>query len=152
MEPAADNREPGTDRRRRRRFVVRERRSGFDRRRPQDRAPLAAALDASLVHLRDNPRSLIDVLALANLLSLLDLTLTLMLFELGASEANPVMGFFFAEGTLQAAAFKISLLAAASLGIWALRRRRVALLAALLFLAVYGVVVLYELAGLARLT
>lgn len=152
MEPPFDRRETGNDRRSKRRLVVRERRSGFERRRRQDRSPLAAALDSSLVHLRDNPRSLVDVLALANLLSLLDLTLTLMLFELGASEANPVMGFFFAEGTLQAAAFKIGLLAAASLGIWALRRRRVALLAALLFLTVYGVVVLYELAGLARLS
>ena len=138
-------------RRRRRRFVLRERRSGFDRRRLQGRAPLAVALDASLLHLRDNSRSLIDVLALANLLSLLDLVLTLMLFELGAREANPVMGYFFAAGTLEAAAFKIGLIAAASLGIWALRRRRTALLAALLILAVYGAVVLYELAGLARL-
>jgi len=151
MEPAATDSRTRTDRRRRSRFVLGERRSGFDRRRLQRRTPMAAALDASLVHLRDNPRSLIDVLALANLLSLLDLTLTLMLFRLGASEANPIMGYFFAAGTLQAAAFKGGLLAAASLGIWVLRGRRAALMAALLFVAVYGAVVLYELAVLARL-
>jgi hypothetical protein len=151
MEPAATDSRTRTDRRRRSRFVLGERRSGFDRRRRPRRTSMAAALDASLVHLRDNPRSLIDVLALANLLSLLDLTLTLMLFRLGAIEANPIMGYFFAAGTLQAAAFKCGLLGAASLGIWALRGRRAALLAALLFLAAYGAVVLYELAVLARL-
>jgi hypothetical protein len=37
------------------------------------------------------------------------------------------------------------------LRIWALRRRRAALTTAVFFVTVYGAVVLYELAGLARL-
>jgi hypothetical protein len=108
-------------------------------------------LDAALVHLRDNPRALIEVLFLANLLSVLDLMLTLILFREGAREANPFMGYLFANGVAQAAVVKIGIIAAASLGIWELRRRRPALATAIFLLVAYGAVVLYELVGLARL-
>jgi len=103
------------------------------------------------MHLRDNPRTLIEVLLLANLLSLLDLMLTLILLRNGALEANPFMGYLFANGVAQAAVVKLGIIAAASLGIWELRRRRPALKAAIFFLVAYGTVVLYELVGLARL-
>ncbi len=131
--------------------MLRERRSGFERRDSRQRTPLAAAIDSSLLHLRDNPLVLAEVLVLANLLSLLDLTLTLILLRQGASEANVVMSYFFAAGTAQAAIFKCGVVGAASLAIWGLRRRRPALSAALVFVAVYGAVVIYELIGLARL-
>ena len=140
----------GPDRRSARRFVFRDRRSGFERR-EQQRQSAIPGLDAALVHLRDNPRTLIEVLLLANLLSVLDLMLTLILFREGAGEANPFMGYLFANGVAQAAVVKIGIIAAASLGIWELRRRRPALATAIFFLVAYGAVVLYELFGLARL-
>jgi len=140
----------GPDRRRARRFVFRDQRSGFERREPQ-RQSVIPGIDAALVHLRDNPRTLIEVLLLANLLSVLDLMLTLILFREGAGEANPFMGYLFANGVAQAAVVKIGIIAAASLGIWELRRRRPALATAIFFLIAYGAVVLYELVGLARL-
>ena len=140
----------GPDRRSGRRFVFRDRRLGFERR-AQQRGSLIPGLDSALLHLRDNPRTLIEVLLLANLLSLLDLMLTLILLRNGALEANPFMGYLFANGVAQAAVVKLGIIAAASLGIWQLRRRRPALTAAIFFLVAYGAVVLYELVGLARL-
>jgi len=88
------------------------------------------------------------VLALANLLSLLDLGFTLIALRLGVAEANPFMRYFFEVSTTQAAVVKCGLVAAASIVIWALRRRRPALTTALFFLALYGAVVLYEIIGL----
>jgi hypothetical protein len=140
----------GPDRRCARRFVFKDRRSGFERR-SQHRGSLIPGLDSALLYLRDNPRKLGELLLLANLLSLLDLLLTMILFRQGAGEANPVMRYLFANGVAQAAVVKLGIIAAASLGIWELRRRRPALAAALFFLVAYGAVVLYELLGLARL-
>ena len=140
----------GPDRRRKRRFVLRDRRSGFERRALQRRSVIPG-LDAALIRLRDDPRALAEVLVLANLLSVLDLMLTLILFREGAGEANPFMGYLFANGVAQAAVVKTGIIAAASLGIWELRRRRPALTTAIFFLVAYGAVVLYELVGLARL-
>lgn len=148
MESAAPWRLRGRDRRRIRRFVLGERRSGFERRWTPRRAPFGAALDSSLVYLRDHRRALVAVLALANLLSLLDLGFTLIALRLGVAEANPFMRYFFEASATQATIVKCGLVAAASLGIWALRHRRPALTAALFFLALYGAVVLYEIVGL----
>ena len=142
----------GHDRRRSRRFVFCGRRSGFERRWTPRRAALGAALDWSLVHLRDHQHALVALLALANLLSLLDLGLTLIALRLGAAEANPFMRYFFAGSTTQAAVVKCGLVFVASLGIWELRRRRPALTVALFFPALYGAVVLYEIVGLAGMT
>src|SRR5665647_2339326 len=85
----------GYDRRRSRRSVFRGRRSGFERRWTPRRAPFGAALDWSLVHLRDHQHAVVALLALANLLSLLALGLTLIALRLGAVEANPFMRYFF---------------------------------------------------------
>jgi hypothetical protein len=128
-----------------------ERRSGFDRRQSLSRSRARAALDASLLRLREHPRALVGVLALANLLSLLDLALTRTLLRAGAAlEANPAMRYVLAGGAAQATFVKIAAVAAVSLAIWALRRHRAALAAAIFFVTVYGAVVLYELAGLAH--
>jgi hypothetical protein len=151
MDQVATRRKMTDDRRRGRRLVLKDRRCGFERRRRQYRTPLRAAWDSCLVYLRDNPLTLAGVLVLVNLLSLLDLRLTLILFRLGVTEANPVMRYFFAASVTQAAIVKAGLVAAATLSIWALRRRRVALTAAALALALFGAVVLYEVAGLAQL-
>jgi hypothetical protein len=139
------------DRRRVNRFVLWNRRSGFDRRQRPDRSQVGMALDSSLVYLRDHPPMLLGLLVLGNLLSLLDFWLTSVVLQLGAVEANPFMAYFFAADSTHAALVKFGLIIAASLGIWALRRRRVALLAALFFVALYAVVVLYEVAGLTHL-
>jgi len=139
------------DRREANRFVLWNRRLGFDRRQTAHRSPVGAALDVSLVYLRDHPLALIAVLALANLLSLLDLWLTTIVLRLGAVEANPLMQYFFDASPTQATLVKVGLIAASTLGLWALRRRRVALTVALFFLAVYAALVLYEIVGLTLL-
>lgn len=151
METVAAYRRLTEDRRRTRRFVLRDRRSGFERRRSQSRGRLGAALDGSLTYLRDHPRTLVEILALVNLLSLLDLGLTLILLRLGVTEANPVMRYLLAASATQAALVKAGIVAAATLAIWVMRRRRAVLKTALFVLGLYGAVVLYELAGLAQL-
>lgn len=151
-EPVTAPRLRGRDRRQRRRFVLRERRSGFERRWTPHRAPFGVALDVPLIYLRDHRRALVAMLALANLLSLFDLWLTSIALRLGAAEVNPFMRYFFEASATQAAAVKCGLIVAASLGIWALRRYRPALLTALFFPVAYGAVVLYEIVGLAWLT
>ena len=152
MEPAAVLRVRGSDRRRIRRFVVPERRSGFQRRWTPRRAPFGAALEASLVYVRDHRGALVAMLALANLLSLIDLWFTTIALRLGVAEANPFMRYFFEASVTQAEVVKCGLVVAASLGIWALRRYRVALMTAVFFPGVYGAVALYEIIGLTWLT
>lgn len=149
MESAAQLRARENDRRQMRRFVLWDRRLGFDRRRSSYRSPFGAALDGSLVYLRDHPSATVAVLAFANLLSLFDLWLTTIVLRLGAVEANPFMRYFFEASPAQAALVKVGLIGAASLGLWMLRRRRSALMATLFFLVVYAVLVLYEIVGLA---
>ena len=151
MESAAQLRSRSHDRRQANRFVLWNRRFGFDRRQTAHRSPVGAALDVSLWYLRDHPLALLAVLALANLLSLVDLWLTTIVLRLGAVEANPLMHYFFDASPTQAALVKVGLIAASTLGIWALRRRRSALTVALLFLAVYAAIVLYEIVGLTLL-
>ncbi|MCX6373554.1 MAG: DUF5658 family protein [Actinobacteria bacterium] len=129
--------------------MFRERRSGFQRRWTPHRAPFGAALEASLVYLRDHRGALVAMLALANLLSLIDLWFTSIALHLGVAEANPFMRYLFEANVTQAAIVKCGLVVAVSLGIWALRRYRVALMTALFFLGVYGAVAMYEIVGLA---
>ena len=140
----------GPDRRRARRFVVRERRTGFERR-SRRRPAAAAALDAILVYLRDNPATVAALLILANVLSLVDLALTHVSLDLGAAEANPVMRYFLDAGPAQAAIVKIGLVVVVSLVIWRFRRLRKGLELAVFLVALYGFVVIYELVGIGHL-
>lgn len=144
-------RTPGHDRRRKRRFVIVERRSGFDRRRSVGRSSLATALEAPVLRLRERPALLAELLLLVNLLSVLDLLLTLTVLRLGAVELNPVMAWLIELGTAPAAAGKIGLVLAATLGLWLLRRHRAALITTLGLLTVYCTLVAFELIGLVRL-
>lgn len=139
------------DRRRRRRLAVEERRSGFDRRRNVCRSPVAAALEAPVLRLRDDPRLLADVLVLINVLSALDLFITLMVLRLGAVELNPLMAYLFELGPAPATLFKVGLVVAATAGLWLLRRHRAALTTALGLALVYGTLVTFEVAGLLRM-
>jgi hypothetical protein len=140
------------ERRRRRGLSAAERRSGFDRRRTVCRSPMASALEAPLLRLRDDPSLLAALLVLVNLLSIVDLLLTLAVLRGGAVEVNPVMARLFEYGPGVAAFAKIGVVLPATLGLWLLRRHRAALTTSLVLAAVYGTLVTYELVGLVRLT
>ena len=134
----------GLERRQRRHFVFRERRSGFHRRRRLGQSMPSAALERLLIYLHENAGALLGVLVVANLLNLFDLIFTLHLLRLGATEGNPLMGQLLAVGPAQTAVVKLVVMAAVSGLIWFLRRYRLSLLAALFALGVYGSIVLYE--------
>jgi hypothetical protein len=144
-------RPPGPERRRKRSFFAVERRSGFDRRRNVCRSPVAAAVESRLVALREQPVLLAELLVLVNLLSVLDLLITISVLRMGAVELNPLMAWLIDLGTVPAATAKISMVLLATLGLWMLRRYRAALTTAVLLFAVYGSLVTFELLGLLRL-
>lgn len=142
----------GPDRRRVRRTVVlRERRSGFERRSCR-RSWLRVEIESSLVHLRDHPASLALLLLVGNLLSLMDLALTQVCFNLGGTEANPLMRHVLAAHPTCAAVVKVGLVAAISLVIWRFRRRRRIVGLVVYLVAFYCVIVVYELVNIARLS
>ncbi len=128
---------------------MKERRSGFDRRRSFGSSRLAAALEAPALRLRDQPALLPELLVLVNLFSLVDLLITLQLLRRGAVEINPIMAHLFESGAGPAAVAKIGVVLAATLGLWLLRRHRAALTTAIALVAVYGSLIAYELVGLA---
>lgn len=141
----------GPERRRATRFfVVRERRSGFERR-SRRRSRLAAELDTTLVYLRDHPATLAVLLILGNMLSLADLAFTQVSLSLGAAEANPLMRHVLAAHPAYAAVLKIGVVMALSLVIWRFRRRRRIVGLAVYLVAFYCLVVAYELVGVGRL-
>jgi hypothetical protein len=144
-------RPPSRGRRRRQRLTVQERRSGFDRRRNVCRSPVAAALEAPLLRLRDDPGLLAELLVLVNVLSALDLFITLTVLRLGAVELNPVMAYLLGLGPAPAALVKAGLVAAATAGLWVLRRHRAALTTALCLAVAYGALVAFEIAGMLRM-
>lgn len=131
-------------------LVIRERRSGFDRR-VRRRSRLAMELDATLIHLRDHPSTLMLLLILGNLLSLADLALTQVSLGLNAVEANPFMRHLLVDHSVYAAMVKVGVIVALSLVIWAFRRRRRIVGLAIYLAAFYCVIVAYELAGVVRL-
>lgn len=139
------------DRRRRRRLLVDERRSGFDRRRNLCRSTLGAALEAPVQRLRSDPVLLAELLVLINVLSIVDLFITLNVLRLGAIELNPVMAFLLDLGPLPATLAKIGVMVAATGGLWLLRRHRAALTTALVLLVTYGTLVTFEMVGMVRL-
>lgn len=137
----------GDRRRRRLNFVMRERRSGFDRRRP-DTWP-ARLQGRALACLRDEDRNVFALLAIANVLNVLDLLFTLRALAHGAEEANPIMRALFSFDPWAAGAVKVVLVLGVSLLIWRFRRYRLTLLAGVVLPLVFGLVFLYHLYGLA---
>jgi Domain of unknown function (DUF5658) len=136
------------DRRQRRRLITTERRSGVDRRRSVCRPPAAAAPGAPALRLRDRPARLVELLVLVNLLSVMDLLMTLEFLRLGAVEINPIMARLFESGPGTAAVAKVGVVLLATFGLWLLRRHRAALTTAVGLAAVYGSLVAFELVGL----
>ncbi len=134
------------DRRSRRTWVWRERRTGFDRRH-RSTSRVGSAWEGTLVFLRDNPLALVLLLALANLLSILDLAFTLRALEQGAIEVNPLMRTLIADDPAQAVIVKIALVAGVSVLVYLLRRYRSMLGVALLTLGLFAAIVAYHLFG-----
>ncbi|MHB9149581.1 MAG: DUF5658 family protein [Thermoleophilia bacterium] len=135
------------DRRRRRlNFVLHERRSGFDRRRPTTWP--ARLQERVLVHLRDEDRNVFTLLVIANVLNVLDFLFTLRALAHGAEEANPIMRALFSLDPATAGVVKVALVLGVSLLIWRFRRYRLTLLAGVMLPLVFGLVFLYHLYGL----
>jgi hypothetical protein len=136
-------------RRRLQQSVACERRTGADRR--SQRGPaIAARLGTFVDFLRERPDALFAVLALANLLSILDAMLTLALLPLGFVEVNPFMRELVYTDPVRATVVKAAMILLASVGLWLLRKHKAAVQAAVFMVALYGAVVVYELAGLLR--
>ena len=85
---------------------------------------------------------------MVNLLSTIDLLITLEVLRLGAVEINPIMARLLEFGPGPAAVAKLGVVLVATLGLWALRRHRAALTTAVVLMAVYGSLVTFELVGL----
>ena len=143
------DRRAGDRRRCRSGFVLREKRTGFDRRSSSSGGAVAAVFNQALVGLRDRPRLLRVLLLVVNALNMADFVLTLRVLDRGGSEANPLMNSLFALSPVWAGLFKIAAVLLVSLVLWRCRCFRGALTAVLVVLAVLAVVILYHICGLA---
>jgi hypothetical protein len=145
---ASDDRR-GQDRRQRRlSFVLRERRTGFDRRRRENAGRISVAVDDALLALRARPRVIFAILAVVNALNLADFLLTLRVLADGGGEANPILRSLFALDPLYAGIFKIVAVFITSWLAWRCRRFRSGLQSSLILLAVFAAVICYHLFGL----
>ena len=144
--PGSHSERRDVERRTQRRWVWRERRSGFDRRRRSE-SRFGTTLEGALEVLRDNPLALIGLLALTNVLSVLDFVFTMWALEQGAIEANPVMAALLSSDPVVAATVKILIVAAVSLLIYLLRRYRLMLKVALFSTGLFAAIVLYHVFG-----
>lgn len=133
-------------------FVLRERRTGFDRRCLTDAGVVTQGFEGALTGLRDRPRALWVVLAVVNTLNIADFVLTLNVLAAGGGEANPIMRSLFHLSPIWAGVFKLVAVLLATALVWRCRRFRSALVAALLMLAVFIAVLFYHMVGLAALS
>lgn len=130
-----EDRRVGGERRTRRVYRFIDRRSGFDRRR---RYPILGTM-------RDHPWLLVAVLALVNVLSLIDGLLTAAELTFGlADEGNPVLRTLIEADPLLAVAFKVGIVIVVSVGIWRGRHLRVMLALSLIAVAAYAGVLAYH--------
>jgi hypothetical protein len=105
-----------------------------------------------LLRLRDDSRLLAALLVVVNLLNLADFSLTIIALERGAREANPLLEPLFELSPVAAAVFKASLVLGISLVVWDGRRYRRLLETGLLVMALFALVVVYQIGGLLLLT
>jgi hypothetical protein len=136
--------------RRQRRFslVLRERRSGFDRRGRVGASRLSVAFERTLLGLRDNPRLLAGLLAAVNVLNLADFLLTMNALATGGGEVNPILRSLLSIDPVYAGTFKLLAVGFTSWLVWRCRRFRSGLQAAVLMLAVFAGVLCYHIYGL----
>jgi len=148
MHQYENERRTGDRRRRRVSLVLRERRSGFDRRMRPGAAGTAPTLTGVLLTVRDRPGILWIILVSVNALNLADFFLTLNVLALGGGEANPLLAQLFAADPLYAGLFKFAVVLLVTLAVWRCRRFRRALEAAFIMLGVFTVVFFYHICGL----
>lgn len=141
----------GDRRCRRQGFVLRERRTGFDRRCFSESGALAGTFEHTLLGLRNRPGVLWVVLAVVNVLNIADFVLTLNVLASGGAEANPIMRSLFDLGPVWAGAFKLVAVLLATVLVWRCRRYRLALVAALVMALIFTGVLFYHIIGLAAL-
>jgi hypothetical protein len=151
QDPTADqlsNRRKKDRRKRRFSFVLRERRSGFDRRGREGASRVAGAYGQALLALRERPRLLFGLLMAVNVLNLADFLLTMRVLAEGGGEANPILRSLFAMDPLYAGLFKLVAVLLTSWLAWRCRRFRSGLEAAIIMLAVFMAVICYHIFGL----
>jgi hypothetical protein len=136
--------------RRQRRFslVLRERRTGFDRRGREGANRISVAYERLLLALRDRPRLLFALLVAVNILNLADFLLTMRVLAEGGGEANPILRSLFAMDPLYAGLFKLVAVFLTSWLAWRCRRFRSGLEAAIIMLALFAAVICYHIFGL----
>lgn len=140
--PVDIDRRQGDRRAASRSFVLKERRSGFDRRQASG-GPARIAVEA-LEELRDHPSTLVALLVAINLLNVIDHRLTLTALSAGAIEGNPLMAYLLSASPALAAVLKYLAVLGVTLGVWGLRRFKLVLGAAVLsFFTLAGVVLLH---------
>ena len=115
-----------------------DRRTGFDRRLPND--PVRT--------LRDQPAILFGLLAALNLLSIVDWVLTSHELTFGAREANLFIQTLLNASPWLVIAFKVVWMLCLSGLIWKARRYRLVLLTAVGAVGAYAVLMLYHVAGI----
>ncbi|MHB8867513.1 MAG: DUF5658 family protein [Thermoleophilia bacterium] len=123
--------------------MFREQRSGYERRNDPNRAQTFLLGGFHTWH-RSTPWLLPTVLIFANLLSLADILLTVRVLEQGAVEINPLLRVLMEFDVRAAVAVKASLVAGATLLIWRYRGYRTIAPLALLSLALFASVVIYQ--------
>jgi hypothetical protein len=147
-----DNRRQKDRRQRRFSFVLRERRSGFDRRGRDGASGASIAYERALLALRDRPRLLFSLLVVVNILNLTDFLLTLKVLAEGGGEANPILRSLFAMDPLYAGVFKLVAVLLTSWLAWRCRRFRSGLSSAVIMLALFTGVICYHIFGLIAYT
>lgn len=129
--------------------MLRERRSGFDRRKAGGRGVLkGGSLTCLLLNLRERPGVLWVMLVTVNILNLADFLLTLNVLATGGGEANPILRPLFDANPIYAGLFKFAAVLIVTLVVWHFRRFRRALEASLIMLGVFAVVFFYHIFGL----
>jgi hypothetical protein len=129
-------------------IVLRERRTGFDRRERGDAGRFSLAVDRALLNLRDRPRWVFAILFAVNGLNLADFLLTMHVLGHGGGEANPILRTLFALDPLYAGIFKLVAVLFTSWVTWRCRRFRSGLQATLILLALFSAVIAYHIFGL----
>ena len=137
------------ERRARRVYVFREKRTGFDRRNDAECGAAAGVIRNTVLSLRDRPGKLWVLLAAVNVLNLFDFALTLNALAIGATEANPIMRSLLNVSPLWAGIFKVAAVLAATVLIWQFKRYRKALMTAVAMLVLFAGVFIYHICGLA---
>jgi hypothetical protein len=121
-------------------FYYPERRTGFDRRINSQ----SSVLYSIEYFLSQQRYVFLAVIAFLNLANLADLLLTNFSLQLGFKEANLILSWLLARSAWVAAIFKLSLIGLVSYLMWRFRRYRYVIRLTLFALAMFLIVILYE--------